>query len=85
MPIFLCKIAKRRILPSFIELPGPTTDDIILRMKKDYLPIAVGLWGIALPLFVSVFTYCKTLPEKITVALSAIIFSLLGLLIYKAK
>ena len=66
-------------------MPGSNTDDIILRMKKDYLPIAVGLWGIAIPLFVSVFIYCKTAPEKITVALSALIFSLLGLLIYKAK
>jgi hypothetical protein len=54
-------------------------------MKKDYLPIAVGLWGIAVPLFVSAFLYCKTAPEKITVALSALAFSLLGLLIYKAK
>jgi len=41
-------------------------------MKKDYLPISVGLWGIAVPLFVSVFIYCKTLPEKITVALSSL-------------
>jgi len=26
------------------------SDDIILRMKKDFLPIAIGFWGIALPL-----------------------------------
>jgi len=68
-----------------VELPGFSTDDIIQRMKKDYLPIAVGFWGISVPLLVSVFIYCKTLPEKITVALSALIFSLLGLFIYKAK
>ncbi|GEM_PF-900298 len=66
-------------------LPGLSTDDIIQPMKKDYLPVAIGLWGIAVPLLVSVFLYCKTLPEKITVALSVLIFSLLGLLIYKAK
>jgi len=68
-----------------VELPGFSTDDIIQRMKKDYLPIAVGLWGIAVPLFVSVFIYCKTAPQKITVALSALIFSLLGFFVYKAK
>jgi hypothetical protein len=66
-------------------LPGFSTDDIIQPVKKDYLPVAIGLWGIAVPLLVSVFLYCKTLPEKITVALSVLIFSLLGLLIYKAK
>jgi hypothetical protein len=69
----------------FVDLPASKTDDIIQRMKKDYLPIAVGLWGIAVPLLVSVFIYCKTAPQKIAVALSALVFSLLGLLIYKAK
>jgi len=73
------------MFPNFVELPGLNTDDIIPAMKKDYLPIAIGFWGTALPLLVSAFFYCRTLPEKIAISISSFLFFLLGFLIYKAK
>jgi len=54
-------------------------------MKKDFLPIAIGFWGIALPLLISVFIYCKTPAEKIAISISSLLFFLIGFFIYKAK
>ena len=54
-------------------------------MKKDYLPMALGFWGVALPLAVFGVLFCRTAPERVEVLLSAAIFTLIGYLIRKAK
>jgi hypothetical protein len=54
-------------------------------MKKEFFPIAIGFWGIGLPLLASAFIYGRTLAEKIVVLISSFVFFLLGVLIYKAK
>ncbi|MFQ6070373.1 MAG: hypothetical protein ACE5LC_07590 [Candidatus Aminicenantales bacterium] len=54
-------------------------------MRKEFIPVALGFWGIALPLLVSVFVYCKTPAQKITVFISSVIFFLLGFLSFRAK
>lgn len=54
-------------------------------MKRDFLPIALGFWGVAIPLLLSVFLYCRTPAERITVGLSSCLFLMLGFLVYKAK
>lgn len=55
------------------------------KAKKEYLPIAVGFWGIGVPLLASVFLYCRTPAQKIAVFLASLAFFLIGTLIYKAK
>jgi hypothetical protein len=54
-------------------------------MKKDFFPIAIGFWGIAFPLLISGFIYCKTPAEKIAIFFSSFLFFLIGFFIYKAK
>ena len=54
-------------------------------MKKDYLPIAIGFWGIAVPLLISVFLCCKTPAQKLAIFFSSVIFFLLGFFTFKAK
>ena len=54
-------------------------------MKKDYLPMALGFWGVALPLAVFGVLFCRTAAERVAVLLSAAIFVLVGTLIRKAK
>jgi hypothetical protein len=54
-------------------------------MKKDYLPMALGFWGVAIPLVVFGLLFCRTTAERVAVFLSAAVFFLVGYFIYKAK
>jgi hypothetical protein len=54
-------------------------------MRREFLPIALGFWGIAIPLFISVFLYCRTPAERISVGLAAGLFFILGFLISRAR
>lgn len=54
-------------------------------MKKDYLPMALGFWGVAVPLAVFGILFCRTAAERVAVLLSAGIFVLIGYFIRKAK
>jgi hypothetical protein len=54
-------------------------------MRKDYLPMALGFWGVALPLVVFGLFLCRTAAERVTVFLAAGVFALVGLLISRAK
>ncbi|HVP91136.1 MAG TPA: hypothetical protein VMS75_07970 [Terriglobales bacterium] len=55
------------------------------RMRKDYLPMALGFWGIALPLAVFGLVFCRTAAERLTAFLAAAVFALVGVLISRAK
>ena len=54
-------------------------------MRKEYRPMALGFWGVGVPLvFFGVF-FCRTTAQRVAVLLSAAIFFLVGTLIYRAK
>ena len=53
-------------------------------MKKDYRPMALGFWGVALPLAVFGLLFCRTTAERVTVFLASAIFVLVGGLISRA-
>jgi hypothetical protein len=54
-------------------------------MKKDYRPMALGFWGVAVPLAVFGFLYGRTTAERVAVFLAAGIFVLVGYFIARAK
>jgi hypothetical protein len=54
-------------------------------MRKDYMPMALGFWGVAVPLAVFGLLFCRTAAERIAVFLSAAVFVLVGYSIYRAK
>jgi len=54
-------------------------------MKKDYLPMALGFWGVALPLAVFGVLFCRTAAERSAVLLSAVVFAVIGQLIRRAR
>jgi len=54
-------------------------------MKKEYRPMALGFWGVAVPLAVFGILFCRTAAERVTVFLAAAIFFLVGTLIGRAK
>jgi hypothetical protein len=54
-------------------------------MKKEYLPMAVGFWGVAVPLLVFGALFTRTAAERVAIFLLAGIFLLVGALIFKAK
>jgi hypothetical protein len=54
-------------------------------MKKEYLPMALGFWGVAVPLVAFGFLFCRTTAERIAVFLAAAVFFLVGTFIYRAK
>jgi hypothetical protein len=54
-------------------------------MRKDYLPMALGFWGVAVPLVVFGFLFCRTTAERVAVFTAAAVFFLVGYLIFKAK
>ncbi len=54
-------------------------------MKKEYLPMALGFWGVALPLAVFGVLFCRTTAERVAALLSAGIFTLVGHFIRKAR
>jgi len=54
-------------------------------MRKDYLPMALGFWGVAVPLVAFGVFLCRTAAERITVFVAAGIFGLVGYFISRAK
>ncbi len=54
-------------------------------MKKDYLPMALGFWGIAAPLAVFGYLFCRNAVERLSVFLVAAIFVIVGVFIARAK
>jgi hypothetical protein len=54
-------------------------------MKKEYLPMALGFWGVAVPLVLFGFLFCHTTAERIAVFLAAAVFFFVGYFISKAK
>jgi formate-dependent nitrite reductase membrane component NrfD len=54
-------------------------------MKKEYRPMALGFWGVGLPLFLFGLFYGRTAAERVAVLLIAAAFGLVGALIYRAK
>lgn len=47
--------------------------------------MALGFWGIAVPLVLFGAFFCRTPAQRVAVLLSAAIFFLVGALIYRAK
>jgi hypothetical protein len=47
--------------------------------------MALGFWGVAVPLVVFGFLFCRTAAERIAVFISACVFVLVGFLIARAK
>jgi hypothetical protein len=54
-------------------------------MKKEYAPMALGFWGVGLPLLVFGLVFCRTTAERVTVILGSALLVLVGRLIAKAK
>jgi formate-dependent nitrite reductase membrane component NrfD len=54
-------------------------------MKKEYRPMALGFWGVGLPLFLFGVFFCRTAAQRAAVILLAAVFGLVGTLIYRAK
>jgi hypothetical protein len=54
-------------------------------MRKEYRPMALGFWGIGVPLVVFAVFFCRTPAQRLTVSLSAAVFLIVGALIYRAK
>jgi hypothetical protein len=47
--------------------------------------MALGFWGVGLPLFLFGILFCRTAALRATVLLLAAVFFLVGALIYRAK
>ena len=47
--------------------------------------MALGFWGVGLPLFVFGVLFCETAAQRVAVLLLAAVFGLVGTLIYRAK
>jgi hypothetical protein len=54
-------------------------------MRKEYRPMALGFWGVAVPLLAFGAFFCRTAAQRLTVFLSAAVFFVVGALIYRAK
>jgi len=54
-------------------------------MKKEYRPMALGFWGVALPFVLFGLLFGRTAAQRITIMLLAAVFFLVGTLIYRAK
>ena len=54
-------------------------------MKKEYRPMALGFWGVGLPLAVFGLVFCPTAAERLTVLILAALFLAVGALIYRAR
>jgi len=54
-------------------------------MKKEYRPMALGFWGVGLPLFLFGILFCRTAAQRVTVLLLAAVFLVVGTQIYRAK
>ncbi len=54
-------------------------------MKKEYLPMALGFWGIAVPLVAIGGFLCRTTAQRVAVLGGAAVFFLVGWFIRRAK
>ncbi|HDT14158.1 MAG TPA: hypothetical protein ENO03_07350 [Candidatus Aminicenantes bacterium] len=54
-------------------------------VRKEYRPMALGFWGVGLPLFLFGVFFCRTAAQRVTVILLAGAFALVGALIVRAK
>jgi formate-dependent nitrite reductase membrane component NrfD len=54
-------------------------------MKKEYRPMALGFWGVGLPLALFGILFCKTAAQRLTVLVLAAVFLVIGTLIVRAK
>jgi hypothetical protein len=54
-------------------------------MKKEYLPMALGFWGVAVPLIIFGILFGRTAAERVAIFVLAGIFLLVGALVFKAK
>jgi hypothetical protein len=54
-------------------------------MNKDYRPMALGFWGVGLPLALFGILFCRTTAQRLTVLLLAALFVVIGTLIERAK
>jgi formate-dependent nitrite reductase membrane component NrfD len=54
-------------------------------MKKEYRPMALGFWGVGLPLLLFGIFFCRTAAQRVSVILLAAVFGLVGALIYRAE
>jgi hypothetical protein len=54
-------------------------------MKKEYRPMALGFWGIGLPLGAFGVLFCETAAERLTVLILAAVFLAVGALIFRAR
>jgi hypothetical protein len=54
-------------------------------VKKEYLPMALGFWGVGLPLAAFGLLFGRTTAERLTVLALAAVFVLVGALIYRAR
>jgi hypothetical protein len=54
-------------------------------MKKEYRPMALGFWGVGLPLLLFGVLFCRTAAQRVAVLSLAAVFGLVGALIYRAK
>ncbi len=54
-------------------------------MKKEYRPMALGFWGVGLPLVLFGLLYCRTAAQRVAVLLLAAVFLVVGALIYRAR
>lgn len=54
-------------------------------MKKEYRPMALGFWGIGLPLALFGVLYCRTTAQRVAVLVLAGLFVLVGALIRRAR
>ncbi len=53
-------------------------------MKKEYRPMALGFWGVGLPLGVFGILFGKTPAERLTVLILAALFLAVGALVHRA-
>jgi hypothetical protein len=54
-------------------------------MKKEYRPMALGFWGVGLPLLLFGALFCRTAAQRVAVLSLGALFGLVGALVYKAK
>jgi formate-dependent nitrite reductase membrane component NrfD len=47
--------------------------------------MALGFWGVGLPLFLFGVFFCRTAAQRVTVIVLAALFVLIGALIFRAK
>lgn len=54
-------------------------------MRKEYRPMALGFWGVGLPLVLFGLVFCRTAAQRAAVLLLAAVFLLVGALIFRAR